>query len=66
VVVFLVDTLALAFAVSWVFVPALVLILLIKALREKPLDPATLAPRPADVPANPAEHNGSRRAVFTA
>lgn len=65
-VVFLVDTLALAFAVSWVFVPTLVLILLIKALREKPLDPATLAPRSADVPATPAEHNGSRPAVLTA
>jgi len=66
VVVFLVDSLALAFAVCWVLVPSLVLILLIKALREKPIDPATLAPRPADVPATPAEHNGSRQAALTA
>jgi hypothetical protein len=63
VVVFLVDTLALAFAVSWVFVPSLVLILLIKALREKPFDPATFTPRPADDPATPAEPQRSRQAV---
>lgn len=62
-VTFLVDTLALAFAVSWVFVPAVVLVLLAKALREKPVAVATVEPgRRDDAPA-PVEHDRARQAV---
>jgi hypothetical protein len=35
-VAFLVDTLALAFAVCWVVIPTIVFVLLARALREKP------------------------------
>ena len=62
-VTFLVDTLALAFAVSWVFVPAVVLVLLAKALREKPVDAVTVEPGRRDDATTPLEHDRARQAV---
>ncbi len=66
-VVFLVDALALAFAVSWVVVPTVVLVLLAKALREKPVpfDVANLTPCPGDEAATPVAPGGPRQAVLT-
>ena len=61
-VTFLVDTLALAFAVSWIFVPAVVLVLLAKALREKPA--ATVEPFPTDAATTAVEHDRAPAAVL--
>ena len=63
-VTFLVDTLALAFAVSWIFVPAVVLVLLAKALREKPVGAATVEPFPTDSATTAVEHDRAPAAVL--